>query len=388
MKTVLQVVLSLVVAVALLGIGFYVGSQPDLAAQLGLDSLLPAAATNTNASSPQTFRPQAGTGGATAQGDGNAVPADSGEAPAGNGAAPAGNGTSPTANGAVRTGNGFAGNGGNAPAFQISDDQLVEIVAASGAGDALTAMGTAAGVDQQPVLLPFAGTIQTVDVVVGDSVAAGDLLLTLDGAALEQAIEDALAGLSAAQANLDTLNADPVKNAASLPDAKQRVADARAKLEAAATDLGATQVVAPASGTILSVDVQVGEDAAGGTPALVLSTGDEPVLVTSDADQPGTGWLVPATAVQERNGNAMLFVVRDGQPTRVAVTKGAAQGESVVVESPELQAGDKVVGDVAALFQGGGFPRGGNFPGQGGDGANNGGATNGRGGGQTQPRQP
>lgn len=385
MKTVLQVVISLVVAVGLLGIGFYVGSQPDLAAQLGLDSLLPATASSTTAPSAQAFqafRAQAGNGGTAAQTTADAAPADDIAAPAESSTDPAGDDTSAPANSAARPG-GFAGAGGNFPPIEISDDQLVEILPAGNAGADGTATGAAASTDQQPILLPLAGTVQTIEVAVGDAVAPGELLLTLDGAALEQAIEEALADLAAAQENLDTLNADPVKNEASLPAANDRVTDARAKVEAAAADLAATQVVAAVSGTVLSVDVEVGEEVAGGTPALVLSTGDAPASAASGADPSGTGWLVPATAVQERNGNAMLFVVREDQPTRLTVTKGEAQGELVLVESPELQAGDKVIADVTTLFQGGGFPGGGNLPGAGADGA----PTNARGGDQTQSQQ-
>lgn len=381
MKTVLQVVLSLVVAVGLLGIGFYVGSQPDLAAQLGLDSLLPATASGTNAPSAQNlqaFRTQAGNDGPAAQStaDDNAAPAESSTDSAGDD-------TSAPDSGAARPG-GFAGAGGNFPPIEVSDDQLVEILPAGDAGADPATAATVAGIDQQPILLPLAGTIQTIEVAVGDAVAPGDLLFTLDGAALEQTIEEALADLAAAQENLDTLNIDPVKNAASLPASEERVADARAKVEAAAADLAATQVVALVSGTVLSVDVEVGEAAAGGTPALVLSTGDAADTAASGPEQTGTGWLVPATAVQERNGNAMLFVVRDDLPTRVAVTKGDVQGELVLVESPELQAGDKVIADVATLFQGGGFPGGANLPGAGANGV----PSNSRGGDQTQSQQP
>lgn len=383
MKTALQVVLSLVVAVGLLGIGFYVGSQPDLAAQLGLDSLLPATASGTNAPSAQAFqalRAQAGNGANAVQSTADAAPAGDNPAPAESSTESAGDNTSAPANGAARPG-GFAG---GVPPVEVSDDQLVEILPAGSAGADPATAATVAGMDQQPILLPLAGTIQTIEAAVGDAVAPGDLLLTLDGTALEATIEDALAELAAAQENLDTLNIDPVKNEASLPAAKERVADARAKVEAAAADLAATQVVAPVSGTVLSVDVKVGEEAAGGTPALVLSTGEAPATAASNPEPTGTGWLVPATAVQERNGNAMLFVVRDDQPTRVAVTKGEVQGELVLVESPELQAGDKVIADVTTLFQGGGFPGGGNLPGAGANGV----PPNSRGGDQTQSQQP
>ena len=68
-------------------------------------------------------------------------------------------------------------------------------------------------------------------------------------------------------------------------------------------------------------------------------------------------WLVPTNALREENGSAVVMVVRDGVPVPVAVTRGAVQAEWTVVQSPELQAGDEVVGTVTSRLneQRGGF---------------------------------
>jgi multidrug efflux pump subunit AcrA (membrane-fusion protein) len=74
-------------------------------------------------------------------------------------------------------------------------------------------------------------------------------------------------------------------------------------------------------------------------------------------------WLVPTSGLQEFEGATTVEVVRDGQRSRVEVIRGAPQGEWTVVQSPELRAGDQVVGQVASFTEqgnnfGGGGPRG------------------------------
>ena len=50
---------------------------------------------------------------------------------------------------------------------------------------------------------------------------------------------------------------------------------------------------------------------------------------------------VPASAVIERNGRKVVYVVHDGKAREVAVQAGAARGELVTVSG--VNAGDKVV---------------------------------------------
>jgi HlyD family secretion protein len=62
------------------------------------------------------------------------------------------------------------------------------------------------------------------------------------------------------------------------------------------------------------------------------------------------GWLVPANSVREFEGENYVMVVRDGQRQRVKVTPGELQGEWMVVQSPDLKAGDEVVGQVSSFL--------------------------------------
>lgn len=98
-------------------------------------------------------------------------------------------------------------------------------------------------------------------------------------------------------------------------------------------------------------------------------------------DEAGSGWMVPTSALVEREGNTMVIVLRDGQPTRIPVTSAGSQGEWTVVQSDELAAGDEAVGGVSSFLNQDDVPGGFRPPG---GGPGFGGAVRGAGGGRPQ----
>jgi hypothetical protein len=70
-------------------------------------------------------------------------------------------------------------------------------------------------------------------------------------------------------------------------------------------------------------------------------------LLDSDSTD---SWLVPTSAVRERNGNTVVVIIRDGQPQPIQVTKTGTQGDWTVVQSPDLEAGDQAVGTVSSFL--------------------------------------
>jgi len=268
----------------------------------------------------------------------------------------------------------------------------------------------------------------------------------LDGASAAE-IAAAEAQVASIEAKLVNLRAGPDANG--LASAQIAVDKAFLDLEDAAAALAATRLLAPVNGTILAVNLTVGQRIGSGSSAVTLARRDnlelqvnvaevdvsdislgQPAQITLDAlpgvafagevvsvapaaeSQSGvvnypvtihlidpdsrvragmtavatlvnesatTGWLVPATAVREGGGGARVIVLRNGVPTPLTVTVGARQGEWVVVDSPELQATDRVVGTTATFInqenqvrfgppgtgggtQGGGFRPGGGQP--------------------------
>jgi HlyD family secretion protein len=250
--------------------------------------------------------------------------------------------------------------------------------------------------------------------------SAQDQLDDLRAQPTEAELAEAEAQVASAQANLDDVLSGP-------GDAERRAAEisveqARLDLEEAQIHLAQAQLLAPIDGTVLSVDVEVGEQVQAGTSAVTLADlndleltvnvaevdvskiqpnqaaeisidalpgqtfggkvirvapsstsesgvvnypvtiqltnsdlayvrpGMTAVATILDEDASNAGWLVPANALRERGDNTMIIVVRNGQPNPIQVTPGASQGEWTVVQSPDLQAGDEVVGSVSSFL--------------------------------------
>jgi len=75
-------------------------------------------------------------------------------------------------------------------------------------------------------------------------------------------------------------------------------------------------------------------------------------VATITANEGITGWLVPNNALQQRpGGGTYVVVVRNGQEVPVNVTVGVVQGEFTAVQSPDLHAGDAVIGGVTSRLQ-------------------------------------
>ncbi len=73
------------------------------------------------------------------------------------------------------------------------------------------------------------------------------------------------------------------------------------------------------------------------------------VVTLTDPQSAPAGWLVPTTALKALpDGQAQILIQRGEELAPVAVVPGAVQGEWTLVQSPDLQAGDKVQGSVTS----------------------------------------
>lgn len=104
-----------------------------------------------------------------------------------------------------------------------------------------------------------------------------------------------------------------------------------------ASDADATAVTYP-------VTIWLPGDAADGVLPGMSAIG---ALIDESIDA-ASSWLAPTNSIRTQDGVSTVRVVRNGQPVAVTVTTGAVQGEWTVVQSPELQAGDQVLGSVAS----------------------------------------
>jgi len=95
--------------------------------------------------------------------------------------------------------------------------------------ESVSASGQVAAVRQAALSLTASGVVEQVNVAVGDTVQAGDVLVQLDTAALARAVASAELEVTAAQADLDALLADPTPE--DIAAARAAVRNARARLD-------------------------------------------------------------------------------------------------------------------------------------------------------------
>ncbi|SOC18980.1 efflux RND transporter periplasmic adaptor subunit [Rhodobacter maris] len=171
-------------------------------------------------------------------------------------------------------------------------------------GSAMTARlfpGVIAATVETPLAFQTAGRIATRPVDLGDSVAAGTVLATLDQVTLAEDVAAAEAGLSAARAEADfaaqsraraeELHRRGVAPKATLEAAQAKDLSARAAVEAAEADLSRAQdaarygtLTAPAAGIVSRILAEPGTVVSPGTPVLRLATaaGREAVIDVPD----------------------------------------------------------------------------------------------------------
>jgi macrolide-specific efflux system membrane fusion protein len=107
-----------------------------------------------------------------------------------------------------------------------------------------------------------AGTVDAVDVAVGDKVTVGQTLATVSTTALAAQEAAAQASLTAATSRLDTDEAQGA-SASQIASDEEAVTSARDQLTTAKKALAAADLTSPIAGTVSSVDLTVGEVVAG-----------------------------------------------------------------------------------------------------------------------------
>jgi HlyD family secretion protein len=183
---------------------------------------------------------------------------------------------------------------------------------------------------QAQLYAPIAGTALSVDVEVGEKAEAGTSAVTLaDLNALELTVNVAevdIGGIHLDQRAEITVDA--------LPD---QVFD------------GVVARIAPSSESesgVVNYPVTIrltGTDLSGVRPGM---TAVADILGEEMADS----WLVPTSAVRELDGESVVMILRDGQPTPISVTSQGTQGEWTVVQSTELKEGDEALGAVTSFL--------------------------------------
>ncbi|MFP3854292.1 MAG: efflux RND transporter periplasmic adaptor subunit [Anaerolineales bacterium] len=115
----------------------------------------------------------------------------------------------------------------------------------------------------------LAGRVVAIEVEEGDYVEQDDLLIELDKESLEAQLDQAQAALEAALAQQEMLPSRASDEEEDL--AQAQVDQARAALREAQSALNRSQLRAPLSGRVISIDTTEGEVAAAGMPVILLA---------------------------------------------------------------------------------------------------------------------
>lgn len=245
--------------------------------------------------------------------------------------------------------------------------QAVEAVAVAAPSGAASITATGALERRREMVLSFriAGVLTAVTVEAGDPVQAGQVLATIDPAAVEARTQQTSADLERARRDLErdrTLYAKGYVSKARLDDRESAVKAASAAQNAAAFDRRWARLVSPASGVVLERRAQAGEVAAPGQTIVRVADLQSPLVLRApladrDVTRVQTGSTVQIT-VDVLPGQTLTGVV-----TRVGQAADARTG-AVIVEielaaRPELRSGQIATARITVTGDapGGGFSR-------------------------------
>lgn len=272
---------------------------------------------------------------------------------------------------------GAAGAGGWFWYGQRSTDQAATVAAAEPTrqlvavttGEIVTSVsaeGTVAAAETESLSFSTAGTVTAVNVAVGDTVAAGDVLATIDSPSLQQSLAEAQASEADAKATLvEDVEAlaedDEAVSAEQLAADQARYDVAYDTLVDAYTAYVERDLTASVAGTITAVNLTTGEELASGGSGGTSQTGSASgsgnttdSLGSSTASMGGMG-------TTSTSSSAQVEIVSAGRYT-VELAVDSAEIDSVAV-------GQSVtLSESTGTTTTGGFPGGGGFPNFGGGG--------------------
>lgn len=184
----------------------------------------------------------------------------------------------------------------------------------------ITASGTLASQRQSYLNFPAAGTVATVQVKIGDAVAAGQVLATQDSTMLDAAVSSAEAGVEAARANLTTVRNSSSATDTQITTARAQLASAQAKLTTARNDRAGATMTAPFAGVVAQVNLTQGIKVAG---SVSTTTGAGTTATASSSLQAGAQIVVvdvTAWQVNANVGTADLGSLKQGMASLVTPT--------------------------------------------------------------------
>lgn len=226
-------------------------------------------------------------------------------------------------------------------------------------GSSRTLVGVARAGTEADLSFRVRGTVEDVDVTLGEKVRKGQILARLDAVDYELQVQEAAAGLALAQASVRKAEADYDRTRAlyennnasrseldaaraGAESARSQVVAATKRLELARQQLAYTILRAPADGAIALKDLEVNENIDAGTAVFMLTSGSRaevefavPEIMIADLEE-GMPVVVRFDAFPDRRFSAAITEVG------VAVTGSSAAFEAVArleEETPNVRSG-------------------------------------------------
>lgn len=219
---------------------------------------------------------------------------------------------------------------------------------------AVTATGALRRRREMTLSFRIPGVITRLGVDDGDAVKRGQVLASLDPAAVSARLRQTAADLDRARRDAERFNRLVERGAISRQQAEAQstlVADAQAAYDAAAFDSRWASLVAPSSGVILSRAAQVGEVVQPGQAVVILADDDSPLVLRaplSDRDIGRVRLGAPAAVRLDSLPGTTLqgSVTRIGQ--RAGAQTGAVEIEITLPARPDLRSGLIARAEIAA----------------------------------------
>lgn len=149
----------------------------------------------------------------------------------------------------------------------------------------VSATGTLAPTVSEDVDFVPSGTVTAVNVTAGSTVAAGDVLATVDTVSANATLLQARADLASAQATLSDAqdsSTGTTADEAAIAAAQAKVTSAQSSVDSAQTALDGTTLVAPVAGLVTAVNLEVGD-------AVTGTSGSSSGSSSSGSGSTGTG---------------------------------------------------------------------------------------------------
>jgi multidrug efflux pump subunit AcrA (membrane-fusion protein) len=226
----------------------------------------------------------------------------------------------------------------------------------------VAATGTLAPAQRADLTFQVSGTVTTVPVTVGDKVAKGATVATIDDTDLQTAVDAAQAGVTSAQDQVDAAGGG---SSAQVASAQAQLAAAQSSLARAKASLADATLSSPIAGTVAAVSIAAGDavgsgssgsggsgSTSGGSTSSDTSTAQVVVIATN-------AWVVNASVgasdLASVKKGLQVDITPDGSTERVFGTVSsvgimASTGSSGAATFPVVI---KVTGSPTGLYAGG-----------------------------------